>query len=362
MVVHKVSSQMEYGRQLIADARAKLSELEAERDCMKSKLDSVRPEEGGLHLNYIDPGMVDFEGLQQRIQAQKRILAVFEETCGGRQAETIELSKLENADEAWSVAKNKQHLWKRHRLAFQSQLRGMKCGYERPATTPAPLPTMYNDYREECVHSEQIHIGVCPFCLQGFEPAWDCCLASCRHAYHSWCALTHFSESTKCIHKGCAKEMHSDWWISTGIPKPEFGKDGLVMAAPWERTPLTRNAFLTLPLICDWIHILKFREWVLACVGGGCCWGMFPGPRLISVKFVAISSGSKLISVFLTHLLLSSLFLNGWETSLPICVLSHYSVSECSYLWQIEFLHVVLRKKRRAWCFQPPTGIHYPTA
>lgn len=179
---------------------------------------------------------------------------------------------------------------------------------------------------------------VCPFCLQGFEPAWNCRLASCRHAYHSWCALTHFSESTKCIHKGCAKEMHSDWWISTGIPKPEFGKDGLVMAAPWERTPLTRNAFLTLPLICDWIHILKFREWVLACVGGGCCWGMFPGPRLISVKFVAISSGSKLISVFLTHLLLSSLFLNGWETSLPICVLSHYSVSECSYLWQIEFL------------------------
>jgi hypothetical protein len=171
MVVHKVSSQMEYGRQLIADARAKLSELEAERDCMKSKLDSVRPEEGGLHLNYIDPGMVDFEGLQQRIQAQKGILAVFEETCGGRQAETIELSKLENADEAWSVAKNKQHMWKRHRLAFQSQLRGMKCGYERPATTPAPLPTMYNDYIEECVHSEQIHIGVCPFCLQGFEPA-----------------------------------------------------------------------------------------------------------------------------------------------------------------------------------------------
>ena len=63
MALHKVSSQMEYGRQLIADVRAKFSELEAERDCMKSKLDSVRPEEGGLHFNYIDPAMVDFESL-----------------------------------------------------------------------------------------------------------------------------------------------------------------------------------------------------------------------------------------------------------------------------------------------------------
>ena len=229
---------------------------------MKTKLESVRPKEGGLHLIDIDPAKVDFEGLQQRVEAQKGILTVFEETCGGGQAEKHELAKLSTAEEAWSNAKSKQHLWKRHRLAFQSQLRGMRCGYERPATTPAPLPTMHNNYREDSVHNEILDIGVCPFCLRGFEPAWDCRLASCRHAYHSWCALTHFSESTKCIHKGCAMEMHKDWWISTGIQKPEFGKDGLVMAAAWERTPLTRNAFLTSPF-CLRIHIYHVRNGVL---------------------------------------------------------------------------------------------------
>ena len=47
MTLHKVSSQMEFGRKLIADARAKLSELEVEQDYMKSKLESVRPERVG---------------------------------------------------------------------------------------------------------------------------------------------------------------------------------------------------------------------------------------------------------------------------------------------------------------------------
>jgi hypothetical protein len=118
MTLHKVTSPMEYGSKLIADAQAKLSELEAERDTMKAKMDSVRPEEGGLDLIDIDPAMVDFEGLQHRGDAQKGILAVFEETCGGGQAEKLELVKLTNAKETWSNAKSRQTLWKRHRLAF----------------------------------------------------------------------------------------------------------------------------------------------------------------------------------------------------------------------------------------------------
>lgn len=63
MNLHKVYSQMEYGCKLIANAHAKLLELEAERDTMKAKMDFVRPEEGGLDLIDIDPPMVDFEGL-----------------------------------------------------------------------------------------------------------------------------------------------------------------------------------------------------------------------------------------------------------------------------------------------------------
>ena len=39
-------------------------------------------------------------------------------------------------------------------------------------------------------------------------------------------------------------EMHTDWWISTGIQKPVLGNDGLVVAAAWERAPLPRNSIL----------------------------------------------------------------------------------------------------------------------
>jgi hypothetical protein len=262
MNLHKVSSQQEYGRKLIADAQAKLSELEAERDTMQAKLESVGSEETQGDFSQIEGGMLDFAGLQHRLHAQKAIFVVFEETCGGGQTEILESAKLTDAEEVWSNAKSKQHLWKRHRLAFQSQLRGMRAGYERPATTPSPLPCMYNDYRDEHVHTEFLEIGVCPFCLRGFQPAWDCRLASCRHAYHSWCALTHFSESTKCIHKGCAMEMHKDWWICTGIPKPELGKDGLVSAPAWERTPLTRTPNLT-SLFCFTIHLYYAGNGVL---------------------------------------------------------------------------------------------------
>ena len=255
MNLHKVSSQQEYGRKLIADAQTKLSQLEAERDTMKARLESLSSEETGLDFSQVDPAMVDLGGLQHRLDAQKAMLVVFEETCGGGQALNLESAKLTNAEEVLSNAKTKQHLWKRHRLAFQSQLRGMRAGYERPATTPSPVPGLYSDYRDEPVRTELVDIGACPFCMRGFEPAWDCRLASCRHAYHSWCALTHFSESTKCIHQGCAMEMHKDWWISSGIQKPELGKDGLLVAAAWERTPLTRKC-IALPYFVSSLNFL----------------------------------------------------------------------------------------------------------
>ena len=195
--LHKVQSQKEYGQKLISDAQSKLSELEAELDTLKAHMDSLPPEDGGLALT-----QSDLEALHLRVEAQKGILRVFEDTCGGGQTDKLELAKLANAEEAWSNANSRLFLWKRHRLSIQIQLRGMRAAYKRPTTAPAPLPSFYNDWRDEPLHTHVVEIRVCPFCLQGFEPAWDARLASCRHAYHSWCALTHFSESTKCIHKG----------------------------------------------------------------------------------------------------------------------------------------------------------------
>ena len=95
MMLHKVSSQMEYGRKLILDAQSKLLELEAHRDDLKAKLVSLKPEDGGLTSMHRD-----LEGLQLRVDAQKGILAVFQETCGGGQAKFMELAKLTSTEAA----------------------------------------------------------------------------------------------------------------------------------------------------------------------------------------------------------------------------------------------------------------------
>lgn len=143
------------------------------------------------------------------------------------------------ADEAWANTKKRQELCMRHRGAYQSHLHGVKAGYERPATNPAPLPSIYHEYKSTKVNIQVVEIGVYPFCLCGFKHVWDCCLTSYRHTYHSWCALTHFSESTKCIEKNYGQDMHDNWWVSAGVVKPLLGKDGVLVTTAWERATLT---------------------------------------------------------------------------------------------------------------------------
>jgi hypothetical protein len=224
MTLHKVSSQVEYGRKLIEDAELKLADLQAELDSMRTSKVSVDfVVDLELHvppLLDLHPLENDLEEMQRKVDAQKRIVQVFHETFGGEQSGAVERFKLSLADEAWANAKKRQELWMRHKSAYQLQLRGMKSGYERPSTNPSPLPSMYHDYASTDIGIHVVEIGVCPFCLHGFEPIWDCHIVSCRHAYHSWCALTHFSESTKCIEKNCGQDMHGDWWVSAGVTKP----------------------------------------------------------------------------------------------------------------------------------------------
>jgi hypothetical protein len=47
---------------------------------------------------------------------------------------------------------------------------------------------------------EALSVSPCPFCNRGFKPAWAALVVSCEHAYHVWCALTHFSYSIWCQH------------------------------------------------------------------------------------------------------------------------------------------------------------------
>ena len=243
MTLHKVSSQVEYGRKLIEDAEGKLADLQVEHDTLRSSMDSVdfvmNLELHVPQLLDLHPLAKDLEEVQRKVDAQKGIVQVFHETFGGEQSGAAERFKLTLADEAWANAKKRQELWMRHRCAYQLQLRGMKSGYERPSTTPSPLPSLYQDYDSPELGIQVVEIGVCPFCLHGFEPIWDCHIVSCRHAYHSWCALTHFSESTKCIGKNCGQDMHGDWWVSAGVTKPTLGTDGVLVAPAWERAPLS---------------------------------------------------------------------------------------------------------------------------
>ena len=147
----------------------------------------------------------------------------------------------------------------RHRGAYQLQLRGMKACYERPGTNPSPSPSIYHDYKSANIDIQVVEIGVCPFCLCGFEHVWDCCLVSCRHAYHSWCAVTHSSNSPKCIDTNCGQDMHNDWWVSAGVAKPLIGKYGVLVAHAWERAPLTSkfNLLLLVVVVCH--VLLRFR-------------------------------------------------------------------------------------------------------
>jgi hypothetical protein len=79
---------------------------------------------------------------------------------------------------------------------------------------------------------EALSVSPCPFCNRGFKPAWAALVVSCEHAYHVWCALTHFSSSTKCLHKDCQQEMHADFWRNTGIKKPTTNANSIATADP----------------------------------------------------------------------------------------------------------------------------------
>jgi hypothetical protein len=75
----------------------------------------------------------------------------------------------------------------------------MKTGYQRPTMHPAPLPFLYLDSETIVVLIVDAEIHACLFCYKGFEPVWNCRFSSCRHAYHTWCAYSHFSKDPKCL-------------------------------------------------------------------------------------------------------------------------------------------------------------------
>ena len=123
----------------------------------------MKPEDGGPDLIDIDPMLKELEGLQRKIDAQKNILQVFRDACGGSEAGEAEKAKLTLIDDVWANAKSRQELWRRHRGALQSQLRGMKADYERPTTNSVPVPSLYHDYEFDEVDIQVVEVGLYPF-------------------------------------------------------------------------------------------------------------------------------------------------------------------------------------------------------
>lgn len=67
----------------------------------------VNPKEGDPGLIDIYPLQHDIEGLEKKIDAQKWIRQVFQDTFGGGQPGDAELAKLTIVEEAWSSAKSR---------------------------------------------------------------------------------------------------------------------------------------------------------------------------------------------------------------------------------------------------------------
>lgn len=111
-------------------------------------------------------------------------------------------------------------VWKRQKFALCEQVHSMKYGNKCPSFHPSPLPFISMDNDASKISPSHLLILPCPFCLRGFDLAWDYKLVSCRHAYHSWCVVSHFSTSSKCFI--CEEEMHPNWWAFLGIKKPNF--------------------------------------------------------------------------------------------------------------------------------------------
>jgi hypothetical protein len=87
----------------------------------------------------------------------------------------------------------------------------MRNGNQHPifAPLPLPLPFLGLEGEDDIAYLSLIRIFLTHFfigCLNLFGMS----------SFHSWCALSHFSTSTKCLQEGCGQEMHPLWWAQVG--------------------------------------------------------------------------------------------------------------------------------------------------
>jgi hypothetical protein len=114
--------------------------------------------------------------------------------------------------EAWKFESIKLDTMKWHKPTLCMQAQGMMNRHQCPTLMSLPLPLLCLESPYYLNFPCLLSILPCPFCQRLFEPTWDYKIASCKHTYHLWCAINHFSNSTKCLFEGCGQEMHLNWW------------------------------------------------------------------------------------------------------------------------------------------------------
>jgi hypothetical protein len=231
----EISTKAQCGRSLVVAAEMRQKILQAEYCAAEAELLSEKAQDPQSEVD-IAAAVEMVRDAKFRVDSEAGVIehmrGLFEGQGGWAFQDAKQ--KSEHAEEVFLRTQEKQELWKRHRLVLAAQLKAMKAGYKRPACYPAPLPFLYLDCEEVFVQTVRCDIAPCPFCTRGFDPAWDCRFASCQHAYHSWCAYSHFSSSTKCMFKGCEQEMVEDWWVMAGIMKPVVDKGKGVCLESWD--------------------------------------------------------------------------------------------------------------------------------
>ena len=181
----KVTSQVDYGREILNSSYSKLEALEQDREKCELRLSTLKTSDLG-NMAAIEVATAELMDVVKKVDLQSGFIDHFEDSVGlGRMDEEVISARSTDAEKLWSCAVKKQALWKRHKLALNEQLKQMKTGYQRPTMHPSPLPFLYLDCESIVVPVACAEIHACPFCCKGFEPAWDCRFSSCCHAYHT---------------------------------------------------------------------------------------------------------------------------------------------------------------------------------
>jgi len=116
--------------------------------------------------------------------------------------------------------------WKWHKVTLSIQVQAMMTKNQCPTLTPKPLSFL--DGENYLDHLPLVIAKPCPFFHRIFELTCDVKFLFCQNSYHSWCALSRFPTSTKCLFKGCEEEMHLDWWLLSRRKKPCVGEEAML--------------------------------------------------------------------------------------------------------------------------------------